>query len=67
MFGNLKQKNLNVQFEHLSFKCSNGKIYESAREAERDTGTSASCICYYLKGKTKSLKSGLHFEYLEKN
>lgn len=48
-------------------KCSNGKIYESAREAERDTGTSASCICYYLKGKTKSLKSGLHFEYLEKN
>lgn len=48
-------------------KCSNGKIYKSAKEAEKDTGTSASCICYYLKGKTKSLKSGLHFEYLEEN
>lgn len=47
-----------------AIKCSNGKVYDSAKEAQLDTGVSASCICFFLKGKTKSLRSGLIFEYI---
>lgn len=48
-------------------KCSNGKIYISAVEAAKDTGVSASSICFYLKGKTKSLRNGLHYEYYNRD
>ncbi len=51
-------------FEHNKSKsviCSNGKIYGSMNEAEKDLGLGAGSISLSIKQK-RSLRNGMHFE-----
>lgn len=51
-------------FEHnksVSIKCSNGKIYGSKSEAERELGLSSGTISHAMKNN-RTIRNGMHFE-----